>query len=83
MASAKSGATESDWIFASRLSGARGIVLVITSSSRSDAEMRLIAVHKLEGRTNEEIADLVGRSLATVVRRLGLIREYWEKELPG
>jgi DNA-directed RNA polymerase specialized sigma24 family protein len=39
--------------------------------------MRAIAVRKLEGHTNEEIARLQGCSLATVERRLALIRKYW------
>ena len=48
-----------------------------------DEQIRAIAVRKLEGYSNEEIAGLVGCSLATVERRLVLIRKYWEKELPA
>lgn len=47
-----------------------------------DEQMRCIALRKLEGYTNEEIAGLLSCSLATVERRLALIRKYWEKELP-
>ena len=48
-----------------------------------DEQMRAIALRKLEGFTNEEIAGLLGCSLATVERRLALIRKHWEKELPA
>jgi DNA-directed RNA polymerase specialized sigma24 family protein len=33
----------------------------------------------MEGHTNEEIAGLLGGSLATVERRLRLIRKEWEE----
>jgi DNA-directed RNA polymerase specialized sigma24 family protein len=50
-----------------------------------NAELRNIAVWKLEGYTNEEIAprlnDGEGRSLSTVERKLARIRRLWEKEL--
>jgi DNA-directed RNA polymerase specialized sigma24 family protein len=45
-----------------------------------DPDLRQIALLKLEGRTNEEIATLTGRSLATVERRLRLIRRRWKEE---
>jgi DNA-directed RNA polymerase specialized sigma24 family protein len=48
-----------------------------------DEQIRAIAVRKLEGHSNEEIAGLVACSLATVERRLALIRKSWEKELPA
>jgi DNA-directed RNA polymerase specialized sigma24 family protein len=48
-----------------------------------DERLRALAVRKLEGYTNEEIAGLVGCSRATVERRLALIRRHWEKELPA
>jgi RNA polymerase sigma factor (sigma-70 family) len=48
-----------------------------------DEQMRALALRKLEGHTNEEIAGLLGCSLATVERRLALIRKHWEKELPA
>jgi DNA-directed RNA polymerase specialized sigma24 family protein len=42
-----------------------------------DDGLRLLAVRKLEGYTNEEIAGLLDCSLATVERRLRLIRKEW------
>jgi RNA polymerase sigma factor (sigma-70 family) len=42
-------------------------------------ESRRIAVAKLEGRTNKEIADELSCSEATVERRLKLIRACWKK----
>jgi DNA-directed RNA polymerase specialized sigma24 family protein len=41
-------------------------------------ELRAIALLKLEGYTNEQIAERIERSLATVERKLSLIRETWE-----
>jgi DNA-directed RNA polymerase specialized sigma24 family protein len=46
-----------------------------------DANLRRVAVWKLEGHTNEEIATKLGRSLAAVERKLRLIRATWEKEI--
>jgi DNA-directed RNA polymerase specialized sigma24 family protein len=43
-----------------------------------DEELRRIAVWKLEGHTNDEIAALIGRAVATVERRLDRIRKEWE-----
>src|SRR5262249_16692637 len=37
-----------------------------------DAELRAVALAKLEGRTNDEIAAALGRSIGTVERKLGL-----------
>lgn len=45
-----------------------------------DAELRQIALLKLEGWTNEEIAGRIDRSLPTVERRLRLIRDKWKGE---
>jgi DNA-directed RNA polymerase specialized sigma24 family protein len=42
--------------------------------------MRDVAVWKLEGFTNEEIAARAGKSLATVERKLALIRSLWSGE---
>jgi DNA-directed RNA polymerase specialized sigma24 family protein len=49
----------------------------------TDRVMRDIAVRKLEGYTNKEIAKELNWSLATVERRLPLIREIWQRELPA
>ena len=45
-----------------------------------DDELRSIALLKLEGYTNEEIAASTGRSLPTVERRLRLIRSRWKEQ---
>jgi RNA polymerase sigma factor (sigma-70 family) len=47
----------------------------------ADDQLRQIALHKLEGYTNEEIARKIGRALPTVERRLGLIRKRWRREI--
>jgi DNA-directed RNA polymerase specialized sigma24 family protein len=48
-----------------------------------DPELRLIAVRKLEGYTVEEIAAQQGLVPRTVQRRLKLIRDIWQQELPA
>jgi RNA polymerase sigma factor (sigma-70 family) len=45
-----------------------------------DDQLRTIAIRKLEGYQNQEIAASLGCSLATVERRLVLIRECWWNE---
>ena len=40
--------------------------------------LRMIALWKLEGFTNEEIARQIGCALRTVANRLELIRKIWE-----
>ena len=45
-----------------------------------DDELRSIAVWKMEGATNPEIAARLGCALATVERRLLVIRRIWQKE---
>ena len=42
-------------------------------------ELKLIAVYKLQGCTNEEIALQLGFSIATVERKLKLIRRIWNE----
>jgi DNA-directed RNA polymerase specialized sigma24 family protein len=51
-------------------------------SKLGDDELRSIAVWKLEGHTNEEIAGRLDSARATVERRLRVIRRLWEGELP-
>jgi DNA-directed RNA polymerase specialized sigma24 family protein len=46
-----------------------------------DDELRQIAWDKLDGYSNEEIAQRIGRALTTVERRLRLIRKTWLLEL--
>jgi len=45
-----------------------------------DSELRTIALLKLEGYTNDEIAIQIERSVPTVERRLRLIRQTWQEE---
>jgi RNA polymerase sigma factor (sigma-70 family) len=44
-----------------------------------DPDLKALASAKLEGYTNEEIAEQLGCSLRTVERRLHLIRKKWER----
>jgi RNA polymerase sigma factor (sigma-70 family) len=46
----------------------------------ADPRLQAVAVWKMEGRTNEEIATFLGRSVPTVERKLRLIRTLWEAE---
>jgi DNA-directed RNA polymerase specialized sigma24 family protein len=48
-----------------------------------DARLRSIAVWKLEGYTNEEIAMMLGCEPRTVERKLRLIRSIWSQEARG
>jgi len=48
-----------------------------------EATLRAVALAKMEGYTNEEIAARLGCGLRTIERKLGLIRGIWEKELNG
>ena len=43
-----------------------------------EPELRQVALMKLEGDTNSEIAEALGRSERSVERKLGLIRKRWE-----
>ena len=45
-----------------------------------DPTLQAIAVWKMEGHTNEEIADKLGRAVGTVERKLQLIRKIWGTE---
>jgi DNA-directed RNA polymerase specialized sigma24 family protein len=47
-------------------------------SRLEDEELRQIAVYRLEGYSNEEIAERQNCSVRTVKRRLALIRRTWE-----
>jgi RNA polymerase sigma factor (sigma-70 family) len=52
-------------------------------SALPDDGLRALAVRKMEGYTNEEIKDQLGCSLATVERRLKLIRQEWQTGTAG
>jgi RNA polymerase sigma factor (sigma-70 family) len=45
-----------------------------------DPDLAALAVAKMEGYTNEEIAERLGCSVRTVERRLRLIRKKWQEE---
>jgi DNA-directed RNA polymerase specialized sigma24 family protein len=45
-----------------------------------DNQLRRIAIARMEGRTNKEIAQLIGRAVRTVERRLAYIRVIWKEE---
>jgi RNA polymerase sigma factor (sigma-70 family) len=45
-----------------------------------DDELRRIALARMEGHSNAEIAGQIGRSEVTVERRLNLIREKWRRQ---
>ena len=51
-------------------------------SRLSDDDLRTIALYKMEGHSNEEIADKLGCTVRTVERRLSRIRKSWEEEKP-
>ncbi|HYV37261.1 MAG TPA: ECF-type sigma factor [Gemmataceae bacterium] len=48
-----------------------------------DDELRTIAIRRLEGFTNEEIAAQLDCAVSTVERRLSLIRDCWWAERPS
>jgi len=48
-----------------------------------DEDLRRIALWKLEGYSNEEIRQRLGRSLRTVTLKLALIRSLWDPEHPS
>jgi DNA-directed RNA polymerase specialized sigma24 family protein len=47
----------------------------------NDLQLQQIAVAKMEGYSNEEIARIIERSVATVERKLKLIRSIWQDEV--
>lgn len=50
-------------------------------ASLRDQTLRTVAVDRLEGYTNNEIAERLGISVRTVERKLSLIRKKWTHEL--
>lgn len=51
--------------------------------TRLDGDMQRIVALKLDGCTNEQVAQRMNRSLATIERRLRLLRDEWTQELLG
>jgi RNA polymerase sigma factor (sigma-70 family) len=47
--------------------------------SLKDSNLRLIAIRKVEGYTNQEIADELGCAERTVIRKIGVIRSHWQE----
>ena len=47
-----------------------------------DEKLRMTALARMEGYTNQEIAGHLGCSLSTVERRLQLIRQVWSEDNP-
>jgi DNA-directed RNA polymerase specialized sigma24 family protein len=46
-----------------------------------DEDLRRVALWKMEGYTNEEIAARLGCVTRSVERKLGVVRRLWTKEL--
>ncbi len=46
-----------------------------------DEQLKRIAVWKMEGYTNQEMADRLGCVVETVERRLRLIHSIWQREM--
>lgn len=44
-----------------------------------DDRLREVAIFKLQGHKNQEIADMIGRSIKSVERYLATIREQWQE----
>jgi DNA-directed RNA polymerase specialized sigma24 family protein len=64
-----------------------GFVAEVTEECRrllgllGDGQLRQVAIWKMEGYTNAEIARLLDRSVPTVERKLAAIRAVWEREV--
>lgn len=48
-----------------------------------DDTLRQLATLRLEGYSNEELAEKTGLSLRSVERKLGVIREVWSQDIPA
>jgi DNA-directed RNA polymerase specialized sigma24 family protein len=48
-----------------------------------DPQLRAIAVGKMEGHSNEELAIVLDCSAKTIQRKQLLIRKIWEQDLPS
>jgi DNA-directed RNA polymerase specialized sigma24 family protein len=47
-----------------------------------DDSLRRVALLRMEGYTNEEVADRLGCSLRTIARKIELIRRTWADDRP-
>jgi DNA-directed RNA polymerase specialized sigma24 family protein len=47
-----------------------------------DEALRQVAIWRMEGYTNDEVAERLGCARRTVARRLDLIRKIWLDEVP-
>ena len=50
-------------------------------SKLDDEELEQVALRKLDGFTNDEVAERLGYSRRTIQRMLNVIRKCWEEEL--
>jgi DNA-directed RNA polymerase specialized sigma24 family protein len=50
-------------------------------ASLRDETLRQVAVHRMEGYSNQEIAEALNISLRSVERKLRLIRNEWSHEV--
>ncbi len=71
--------TEPSPEFAAEVSEEVGRLLALLSD---EGRLREVAIWKLEGYTNAEIATKLDRSEVTVERKLNLIRKKWNAEVP-
>jgi DNA-directed RNA polymerase specialized sigma24 family protein len=82
------GAADSDWAQLSQVIGTEPTPAFaaevaeqfeILLAELDDATLSRIAVAKLEGYTNQELAQMLGCGVRTIERKLNLIRAVWEK----
>lgn len=74
-------AEEAQWLCIHEGSHSLNEIMEELLSKLDDSQLRQIAIDKLYGYTNQEIARKQACSLATVERRLRLIRARWEGEV--
>jgi DNA-directed RNA polymerase specialized sigma24 family protein len=80
---------EAGALFANMLSGEPEPAVVVEAAEEcrrllaelEDEQLRQVALWRVEGFTNEEIAAQLGRAVPTVERKLARIRRLWQKEL--
>ena len=80
---------EAGALFTNMLSGEPEPALVVEAAEErrrllaglEDEQLRQVALWRVEGFSNEEIAAKLGRAVPTVERKLARIRRLWQKEL--